>query len=162
MSRRGFLQLAVGAAFPCVVVLYGSGAGGAHAQGAELAAATPTGASTDSPTDSNAAIARRLLQSVLPPRCGVPAADDTIVVCGGRAASDKERLPLRGDRDAARATADGLPRAPNVSGMRDCSRGCIGFGSVPAPMYYFDITALPAAPPGSDADRIARGEIRAP
>jgi len=46
--------------------------------------------------------------------------------------------------------------------MPDCSRGCLGFGSVPPPMYYFDITALPDPPPDSDADKIARGEIRAP
>jgi hypothetical protein len=29
-------------------------------------------------------------------------------------------------------------------------------------MYYFDIAALPQAPPDSDADKIAKGEIRAP
>jgi hypothetical protein len=29
-------------------------------------------------------------------------------------------------------------------------------------MYYFDLKALPEAPPDSDADKIARGEIRAP
>jgi hypothetical protein len=29
-------------------------------------------------------------------------------------------------------------------------------------MYYFDIAAMPPPPAGSDADRIAKGEIRAP
>ncbi len=140
------------------------GAEGARAQetGASVATESAAAALPDSDADSDAAIARRLLQSVLPPRCGVPAADGTIVVCGGRAASDKERLPLRDALDSARATRDGVVRPPNVSGLRDCSRGCIGFGSAPAPMYYFDITALPAAPPGSDADLIARGEMPAP
>lgn len=33
----------------------------------------------------------------------------------------------------------------------------IGFGSVPPPAYIVDFDALPEAPPGSDADRIARG-----
>ena len=84
------------------------------------------------------------------------------MVCGGREASEKERLPLRGELDSARSARDGMVRAPNVSGLPDCSRGCIGLGGVPPPMYYFDITALPEAPPDSDADRIARGEIRAP
>lgn len=160
MSRRGFLQLAVGAALLCIVLPCALGADGVRAQ--EAQAPGTIAATTEAAAESNAAIAQRLLQSVLPPRCGVPAADGAIVVCGGRAASDKERLPLRGERDAARSTRDGMVRAPNVSGLRDCSRGCIGLGSAPAPMYYFDIAALPAAPPDSDADKIARGEIRAP
>jgi hypothetical protein len=83
------------------------------------------------------------------PRCAIPR---------------KERLPLRDQTDTAQSTNDGLPRAPNVSGLPECSgkHTCLGFGSVPPPMYYFDITALPPPPPGSDADRIAKGEIRAP
>lgn len=114
------------------------------------------------PEESNAAISQNLLQATQKARCGVPAADGSIVVCGGREASEKERLPLRDELDSAKSTRDGLPRAPNVSGLPDCSSGCIGFGSVPPPMYYFDITALPLPPEGSDADRIAKGEIRAP
>lgn len=85
-----------------------------------------------------------------------------IVVCGSREADEKERIPLRDQTEAAQSVRDGLPRAPDVSGLPDCSRGCIGFGKVPPPMYYFDITALPEAPPGSDADRIAKGEMPAP
>jgi hypothetical protein len=122
----------------------------------------PATAPAESTAEVNAAIAQRLLQVSKPVRCGIPAADGSIVVCGGREASDKERLPLRGELDSARSTNDGLPRAPNVSSLPDCSRGCIGLGSVPPPMYYFDITKLPEAPPDSDADKIARGEIRAP
>lgn len=87
--------------------------------------------------------------------------DGTIVVCGGKEASDRERVPLRDETDGATSTDTGVPRAPNVTGLRDCSRGCIGVGGVPPPMYYFDIKALPPAPPGSDADRIAKGEIPA-
>jgi hypothetical protein len=121
------------------------------------------GSSAPLSAEASAAIAQRLMQGPpLPQRCGVPASDGTIVVCGGKAASDQERLPLRGELESARSTKDGLPRAPNVSGLRDCSRGCIGLGSAPVPMYYFDLKALPEAPPGSDADRIASGEIRAP
>jgi len=113
--------------------------------------------------EESAAIAQRLMQGPpQPQKCGVPARDGTIIVCGGKAASDAERLPLRGELESARSTKDGLPRAPNVSGLRDCSRGCIGLGAAPVPMYYFDLKALPEAPPDSDADKIARGEIRAP
>lgn len=112
--------------------------------------------------DTNAQIAQRLLTAGQPKKCEKAGPDGAIVVCGGREASEKERLPLRDQLESARSTNDGLPRAPNVSGLRDCSKGCIGFGSAPVPMYFFDITKLPEAPPDSDADRIARGEIRAP
>jgi hypothetical protein len=127
------------------------------------AAQTPAEAPADSAqTEVNAEIAQRLLTAGQPKKCEKAGPDGAIVVCGGREASEKERLPGRDQLDSAKSTNDGLPRAPNVSGLRDCSRGCIGFGSAPAPMYFFDITKLPEAPPDSDADKIARGEIRAP
>lgn len=108
-------------------------------------------------------MSQRLLTGAQAERCRpMQRSDGTIVVCGGKEASDRERIPLRGETDGAKSTNDGLPRAPNVSGLRDCSRGCIGLGGVPAPVYYFDIKALPPPPPGSDADRIAKGEIPAP
>ncbi|MBA4354075.1 MAG: hypothetical protein C0409_05235 [Novosphingobium sp.] len=111
----------------------------------------------------DAAMSQRLLTGAQAERCRpMQRSDGTIVVCGGKEASDKERIPLRDETDGAKSTDDGRPRAPNVSGLRDCSRGCIGLGGVPAPIYYFDIKALPAPPPGSDADRIAKGEIPAP
>lgn len=127
------------------------------------AAQTPAEPPADSAqTEVNAEIAQRLLTAGQPKKCEKAGPDGAIVVCGGRAESEKERLPLRDQLESAKSTRDGLPRAPNVSGLPDCSRGCIGFGSAPAPMYFFDITKLPEAPPDSDADKIARGEIRAP
>lgn len=139
--------------------------GTARAQSTPAAPAAQT--SAEAPADSaqtevNAEIAQRLLTAGQPKKCEKAGPDGAIVVCGGRAESEKERLPGRDQLDSAKSTNDGLPRAPNVSGLRDCSRGCIGFGSAPAPMYFFDITKLPEAPPDSDADKIARGEIRAP
>lgn len=139
--------------------------GTARAQSTPAAppAQTPAEAPADSaPTEVNAEIAQRLLTAGQPKKCEKAGPDGAIVVCGGRAESEKERLPLRDQLESAKSTRDGLPRAPNVSGLPDCSRGCIGFGSAPAPMYFFDITKLPEAPPDSDADKIARGEIRAP
>ena len=164
MSRHGFLLLAVLGAFLCAAMPIGA----AWAQEASTAMAPDQAgesvgtASSDAQAEANAAIAQRLLHGAQKPRCGVPGPDGSIVVCGGREANDKERLPLRDDLESAHSTKDGLPRAPNISGLPDCSRGCIGFGGVPPPMYYFDITKLPEAPPDSDADKIARGEIRAP
>ncbi|MEM7688547.1 MAG: hypothetical protein AAF291_05970 [Pseudomonadota bacterium] len=57
----------------------------------------------------------------------------------------------------ARETAfKGSPATPNVSGLSDNGRG-IGIGGVPPPALIIDVGALPPPPPGSDADRIARG-----
>ncbi len=142
--------------------------GTARAQSAPAAdAAQAPAASAAAPADSgqeqvNAEIAQRLLTAGQPKKCEKAGPDGAIVVCGGREANEKERLPLRDQLDSAKSTRDGMIRAPNVSGLPDCSRGCIGFGSAPAPMYFFDITKLPEAPPDSDAAKIASGEIRAP
>lgn len=154
-------------AFLCVNVSFmAMGTANAQAAPAAQAASAPaaSAAAPDASTEAgaNAEIAQRLLTAGQPKKCEKAGPDGAIVVCGGRAESEKERLPLRDQLESAKSTRDGLPRAPNVSGLPDCSRGCIGFGSAPAPMYFFDITKLPEAPPDSDADRIARGEIRAP
>ncbi|MCK0127044.1 hypothetical protein [Erythrobacter sp. F6033] len=45
---------------------------------------------------------------------------------------------------------------PNTFGIANHGNA-IGFGSVPPPAIFIDVEALPQAPEGSDADRIARG-----
>ena len=83
-----------------------------------------------------------------------------IVVCGSSGSEGK--APLTGDRAAsqrryAQETAlKGAPRAPDLFGIPDNGKG-ISLGGVPPPVLYIDVEALPAAPAGSDADRIARG-----
>jgi hypothetical protein len=117
-------------------------------------------AETAPPTQAD--LAQRLLTPLKRERC-IPSSDgETIVVCGNNEENARQKLSENHEPDTSRQSGDGTPRAPNVTGLRDCSRGCLGFGSVPPPMYYFDITKLPEPPAGSDADRIARGEIRAP
>jgi len=69
-------------------------------------------------------------------------------------------------REARRALDGNLPSAPDVSSIK-CRRGAGGvcrgnFGGVPPPVYYVDVSALPQAPEGSEADRIAKGEAPAP
>lgn len=83
-----------------------------------------------------------------------------IVVC--RQIGDDGSNSLSGSRTAAQkryaeetAFAD-VPRAPEAFGIPNHGNS-IGFGSVPPPALLIDVTALPKAPPGSDADRIARG-----
>jgi hypothetical protein len=83
-----------------------------------------------------------------------------IVVCGSTGSEGK--APLTGDRAAsqrryAQETAlKGAPRAPDLFGIPDNGKG-ISLGGVPPPVLYIDVEALPPAPAGSDADRIARG-----
>lgn len=63
-------------------------------------------------------------------------------------------------RYAEETASKGSPRAPDF--IADCNDqgnpfGCIGFGGAPPPALMIDVGALPQAPAGSDADRIARG-----
>lgn len=83
-----------------------------------------------------------------------------IVVC--REVVQDGKTPLTGDRAAtqkryAEETAlKGAPRAPEAFGIPDNGKG-IGFGNPPPAAIFIDVAALPKAPAGSDADRIARG-----
>jgi hypothetical protein len=92
-------------------------------------------------------------------RCGVPDASGDIVVC----APDNEQYRVQSsaelDPDSHEATYDGVPRAPQLD--RGSCRGqpnCFVGGWVPPPVYYIDVSALPQAPEGSEADEVARGE----
>lgn len=65
------------------------------------------------------------------------------------------------------ATDDGLPHAPDVSGLPPCLNSGLQFcaqhvGAKPRQLYIIDLKALPEAPAGSDADRIAKGEVPPP
>ena len=84
-----------------------------------------------------------------------------IVVC---APEDRDQhVPSTADSDPTGAgTRDGRLHPPNVSGLADCSRGCIGLGKAPRRVYMIDLSSIPLAPAGSDADKIAKGEMRAP
>lgn len=86
-----------------------------------------------------------------------------IVVCREVGSEDTE---LSGDREETRkryaleTMLKGAPRAPDF--IIDCHEqgypfGCVAFGKVPPPAYSVDFDALPIAPAGSEADRIARG-----
>ena len=88
------------------------------------------------------------------------ATGDEIVVCGPQVDPDRYRVPSPTDQGR---TDDGVPRAPNVSGLPDCSRAtCIRVGKQPRQVNLIDLGAIPEAPPGSDADKIAKGEMAAP
>ena len=83
-----------------------------------------------------------------------------IVVC--RETGNKGESPLTGDREATQkryaqeTMLKGAPRAPEAFGIPDNGKG-IGFGKPPPVAITVDFDALPTAPAGSDADRMARG-----
>ncbi|WP_435419266.1 hypothetical protein WAB17_06860 [Parerythrobacter aurantius] len=94
--------------------------------------------------------------------CQDPAPGE-IVVCAALEEQSQFRVPSRLDQgDDSHLSWDGDP--PDVAGPgifrgKATASGCIkGVTCPPPPAYIFDITALPEAPPGSDADKIAKGE----
>jgi hypothetical protein len=93
--------------------------------------------------------------------------DGAITVCGHDDGAD-QRIPSTADSDpdspeARHALADGMPRTPWVSDLPDCRvEQCMRFGRAPPPIYIIDLSKIPLPPPGSDAEKIAKGEMRAP
>ncbi len=58
------------------------------------------------------------------------------------------------------ALYDGLPRAPQLDrGSCKGQPGCMVGGWAPPPVYMIDLSKLPETPEGSDADKIAKGEM---
>jgi hypothetical protein len=90
-----------------------------------------------------------------------------IVVCGGQTGPDQRITSRRDaqDRYAAATAFRDDPATPNVDGpgifrgAATVSGICIPgiFNCPKPPALIVDVRALPQAPPGSDADRIARG-----
>lgn len=86
-----------------------------------------------------------------------------IVVCGKVGSEDNGLTNTRKEaqkRYAQETMVRGAPRTPDF--FIDCQEqgypiGCVAFGKVVTPAYVVDFGALPMAPAGSDADRIARG-----
>lgn len=143
-------------------------AGVVLAAGLAMAAAPPGQVKPPEPPESaagDAALAGSLLTTarVTRPRraaCGEPGKGGEIVVCGADH-GEQWRVPSTADSDpeSRQGTDNGVVRAPNVSSLPDCRHGCKGFGKAPPPLYIIDLRKMPEAPAGSDADRIAKGEI---
>jgi hypothetical protein len=95
-------------------------------------------------------------------RCPRDVLNDAIVVCA-RDESPRYRIPSTQEEnpgsDTARKTGQWVP--PDVSGLPKCGV-CIRGGWAPPPVYYVDVTRFPEAPVGSDAWKIAHGEMPAP
>lgn len=88
---------------------------------------------------------------------------DEIVVCVDRGEDLKVPPTSESDPTSRAALNDGLPRAPQLDrGSCRGQPGCMVGGYAPPPIYIVDVSKLPQAPEGSDADLIARGEMPAP
>ncbi len=86
---------------------------------------------------------------------------DEIVVCGPGDEGQEHRLPLRDQLDSARSTDDGLPRAPDVSGLPKCPV-CIGMGWAPEPVIPYTADQLPFVDPEVlEKERQAEARARA-
>jgi hypothetical protein len=87
---------------------------------------------------------------------------DEIVVCAEHEDPKKQRVPSNTDSGA---TDDGVPHAPDVSGLPSCAGATVcaqHLGKQPRQLYIIDLKAIPEPPAGSDADKIAKGEMAAP
>jgi hypothetical protein len=95
-------------------------------------------------------------------RCRPRPGSDEIVVCVDRGEDQQvERGPPDPNtREGRRALNGGVPRAPQFD--HGYCKECPHFGSVPTPVYYIDMKAIPEPPEGSDADKIAKGEAAEP
>ncbi|MEE4451726.1 hypothetical protein [Novosphingobium resinovorum] len=90
-----------------------------------------------------------------------------IVVCAPT--PDEYRVPSTADDDPTGAGArDGRLDPPDIAG-KGIFRGkptmsgmCLIPPCPPEQPYLIDLSSIPEAPAGSDADKIARGELRAP
>lgn len=101
-------------------------------------------------------------------RCAKATRAGEIVVCG----SDDQQYRVQSTADAdptGRAgTDDGRLHAPDVAGngifkgKALLSGRCFVPPCPPEAAYMIDLSSIPIAPAGSDADKIAKGELRAP
>jgi hypothetical protein len=109
-------------------------------------------------------LAERVLLSPREPRCAEEDTVGGIIVCGKKKDNSKDRLPIPGELKSATDLTDGLPRGPDVMHNRitghSISLGCGPGGCPQAMLPDINFRLLPAAPTGSDADLIGRGEIR--
>jgi hypothetical protein len=131
------------------------------------AAAAAAAAATPAPTvTAEQALANAQALYSAAPHEAAPCPDavgDEIVVCAEHEDPKKQYVPS--DTDSGIPDDDGVPRAPNVSTLPDCATATVcaqHLGKQPRQLYIIDLKAIPEPPAGSDADKIAKGEMAAP
>ena len=121
-------------------------------------------------SDADSQTARNLLSGSLVPKtsreeCAAPTRQGEIIVC----APDKEknRVLSSADQDptSRSATNDGRLHGPDFEPHYPgivVARGCMIPPCPPAPVYMIDLSKIPKPPAGSDAEKIANGEMAPP
>ncbi len=85
-----------------------------------------------------------------------------IVVC---APADSKEFRVQSsaelDPNSRASLRTGVPRAPKLDGEPcDIKKiTCFGFGRKRDPMYFVDLDSIPPTPEGSDAEKVANGEM---
>lgn len=127
-----------------------------------------------SPSDEDQAIARKMFGTgrVTPDRsrgrCAKASRTGEIVVCGPEEDSFRVKSTAESDPNSRQATRDGALHTPDVAGngifkgKATLGKMCLIGGCPPEAAYMIDLSSIPEAPAGSDADKIAKGELRAP
>jgi hypothetical protein len=89
--------------------------------------------------------------------------EHTTVVCGKKPDDSRYRVKSTAELDpnSRAALYDGLPRAPDL-GPPPCTGVCIKMGAAPQQVHLIDLSKIPMPAPGSDADKIRKGEMTAP
>ena len=115
---------------------------------------------------ARASEAEHAMITVPPKRQDCPDSPDGVIVVCAKDHTARYRVPSSiDDSPSSRAALrDGATHSPNLRtdpcGQEGAS--CIRVGSAPPPIYYIDLSKIPLPPPGSDAEKIAKGEMRAP
>lgn len=128
----------------------------AQQAGDAVAAAQPYGPVDSQKSYESEATARKCTSSD-------PQRPSEIIVCGTEDDAEFRVKPTSDlDPESKEALDDGLPRAPNVFGIPPCVPSlislCAKMGGPGRAAYMIDFDELPDAPPGSDADKISKGE----
>ncbi|MFT4028160.1 MAG: hypothetical protein QM676_15395 [Novosphingobium sp.] len=95
--------------------------------------------------------------------CRSQTKEGEIVVCAP--GDDKEfrvQSSSQLDPGSRQSTRTGVPRAPQLDkgSCKGTGRiGCIGIGGKGHEIYMIDLTSIPATPEGSDAEKVAKGEM---
>lgn len=101
-------------------------------------------------------------------RCIASTRPGEIVVCGENEEAYRVRSTAEEDPASDQALRDGRLHTPDVAGggifrgKPTMSGKCLIPPCPPEAAYMIDLSTIPVAPAGSDADRIAKGELRAP
>jgi hypothetical protein len=96
--------------------------------------------------------------------CRAVSKEDEIVVCApDDGAQWRVQSSNEVDPTSRQATRDGVPRAPDLApkyGGVHILAACLLPPCPPPPMYMIDLSSIPETPRGSDAEKVAQGEMR--